>query len=207
MKYVDEFRDRAKARVLVEARSRRWSRRIDRPRRPAAPDHGSLRRPHPFDLPLRHRGHAAASRSSWCTARAARCACCRWGGSTTASRSPSSPDVIFTTFGDAMRVPGSTKSLLQAKADGADVRMVYSPMDALALARANPDREVVFFGLGFETTMPSTALTVLQAEREGIAQFLGVLQPHHHRPDHQGDPRQPRSAARRLPRARATSRW
>lgn len=79
--------------------------------------------------------------------------------------------VIFTTFGDAMRVPGSRKSLLQAKADGADVRMVYSPMDALELARRSPDREIVFFGLGFETTMPSTALTILQAESEGIRNF------------------------------------
>jgi hydrogenase expression/formation protein HypD len=81
------------------------------------------------------------------------------------------PEVIFTTFGDAMRVPGSKKSLLQAKADGADVRMVYSPMDALALAQKYPDREVVFFGIGFETTMPSTGLTVLQAERDGILNF------------------------------------
>lgn len=81
------------------------------------------------------------------------------------------PNVIFTTFGDAMRVPGSRKCLLQAKADGADVRMVYSPTDALQIAKANPDREVVFFGLGFETTMPSTAMTVLQAEREGIQNF------------------------------------
>ena len=81
------------------------------------------------------------------------------------------PEVILTTFGDAMRVPGSKKSLLQAKADGADVRMVYSPLDALALARNNPTREVIFFALGFETTMPSTALTVLQAEREGIKNF------------------------------------
>lgn len=80
-------------------------------------------------------------------------------------------EVIFTTFGDAMRVPGSRKSLLQSKAEGADVRMVYSPMDALDLARNNPHREVVFFGLGFETTMPSTALTVLQAAREGIDNF------------------------------------
>jgi len=79
--------------------------------------------------------------------------------------------VIFATFGDAMRVPGSKKSLMQAKADGADVRMVYSPMDALAIARRNPDREIVFFGLGFETTMPSTALTVLQAEAEGVDNF------------------------------------
>jgi hydrogenase expression/formation protein HypD len=81
------------------------------------------------------------------------------------------PEVIFTTFGDAMRVPGSKKSLLQAKADGADVRMVYSPMDALALARRNPGREVVFFAIGFETTMPSTALTLLQAETEGVRNF------------------------------------
>ncbi len=80
-------------------------------------------------------------------------------------------EVIFTTFGDAMRVPGSRKSLLQAKADGADIRMVYSPMDALALARRNPTREVVFFGIGFETTMPSTALTILAAEREGVTNF------------------------------------
>src|SRR5262249_11787287 len=75
------------------------------------------------------------------------------------------------TFGDALRVPGSEKSLMQAKAEGADIRIVYSPMDALELARANPEREVVFFGLGFETTMPSTALTVLQAKREGMTNF------------------------------------
>ncbi|MEM9387291.1 MAG: hydrogenase formation protein HypD [Pseudomonadota bacterium] len=81
------------------------------------------------------------------------------------------PNVIFTTFGDAIRVPGSRKSLLQAKAEGADVRMVYSPLDALELARRHPEREVVFFALGFETTMPSTALTVLQAAQEGVENF------------------------------------
>lgn len=81
------------------------------------------------------------------------------------------PNVIFTTFGDAMRVPGSKKSLLQAKADGADIRMVYSPLDALDLARKHPDKEVIFFALGFETTMPSTALTVLQAEQDNIKNF------------------------------------
>ncbi len=81
------------------------------------------------------------------------------------------PEVIFTTFGDAMRVPGSKKSLLQAKAEGADVRMVYSPLDALKLARENPRREVIFFGLGFETTMPSTAMTILQAEADGVRNF------------------------------------
>jgi hydrogenase expression/formation protein HypD len=81
------------------------------------------------------------------------------------------PEVIFTTFGDAMRVPGSRKSLLKAKADGADVRMVYSPLDALAIAKKHPKREVIFFGLGFETTMPSTALTVIEARRQGIRNF------------------------------------
>ena len=78
------------------------------------------------------------------------------------------PQVIMTTFGDAMRVPGSKKSLLQAKAEGADVRTVYSPLDALKLAQKHPDKEVVFFGLGFETTMPSTAFTVLQAQAQGV---------------------------------------
>lgn len=81
------------------------------------------------------------------------------------------PNVIFTTFGDAIRVPGSEKSLLQAKASGADIRIVYSPLDALALARKYPNHEVIFFALGFETTMPSTALTVLQAANENIKNF------------------------------------
>jgi len=81
------------------------------------------------------------------------------------------PNVIFTTFGDAMRVPGSTTTLLQAKAQGADIRMVYSPLDSLQIAKDNPDQEVVFFALGFETTAPSTALTILQAESEKIHNF------------------------------------
>ena len=81
------------------------------------------------------------------------------------------PEVIFCTFGDAMRVPGHQKSLMQAKAAGADVRMVYSPLDALELARRNPAREVIFFGLGFETTTPSTALSIQAAAREGLTNF------------------------------------
>jgi len=81
------------------------------------------------------------------------------------------PNVIFTCFGDMMRVPGSDGSLLEAKAEGADIRMVYSPLDALRIARVNPDREVVFFAIGFETTAPSTALTLKRAKAEGIANF------------------------------------
>jgi hydrogenase expression/formation protein HypD len=81
------------------------------------------------------------------------------------------PEVIFTTFGDMMRVPGSNGSLLDAKSRGADVRMVYSPLDALKIARDNPDRQVVFFAIGFETTTPSTAVTLLRARAEGITNF------------------------------------
>lgn len=79
--------------------------------------------------------------------------------------------VIFTTFGDMMRVPGSRGSLLDAKAEGADVRFVYSPLDALKIARQNPDREVVFLAIGFETTAPSTAVTLLRAQAENVANF------------------------------------
>ena len=81
------------------------------------------------------------------------------------------PGVVFATFGDAMRVPGSTLSLLQARAQGADVRTVYSPTDALRLAVEHPDRQVVFFGLGFETTAPSTALTIREAAAAGVDNF------------------------------------
>jgi hydrogenase expression/formation protein HypD len=81
------------------------------------------------------------------------------------------PAVIFCTFGDALRVPGKQGSLMQARERGADVRVVYSPLDALQLARANPQRQVVFFALGFETTMPVTAVTLQQARLEGIQNF------------------------------------
>jgi hydrogenase expression/formation protein HypD len=81
------------------------------------------------------------------------------------------PNVIFTTFGDMMRVPGSLTNLFDAKAKGADVRMVYSPLDALKIARQNPDKTVIFLALGFETTSPSTAMTILQAEKEKIENF------------------------------------
>ncbi|GAC1429537.1 MAG: hydrogenase formation protein HypD [Ktedonobacteraceae bacterium] len=80
-------------------------------------------------------------------------------------------NVIFTTFGDMMRVPGSKKSLLDAKANGADVRFVYSPLDALKLARHHPEKQVVFFAIGFETTAPSTAVTLLRAQAENIQNF------------------------------------
>jgi hydrogenase expression/formation protein HypD len=81
------------------------------------------------------------------------------------------PEVIFSAFGDMMRVPGAHGSPLEHKAKGLDVRIVYSPSDALKLARTNPGRHVVFFAIGFETTAPSTALTLLRARAEGIRNF------------------------------------
>ena len=81
------------------------------------------------------------------------------------------PGVIFATYGDMMRVPSSHGSLLDAKADGADVRFIYSPLDALTLARNNPAKDVVFFAVGFETTAPSTAATLLRARDEGLDNF------------------------------------
>jgi hydrogenase expression/formation protein HypD len=81
------------------------------------------------------------------------------------------PEVVFTCFGDMLRVPGGDRTLLEAKAEGADVRMVYSPLDALRIARESPDRQVVFFAIGFETTAPSTALTLMRAKAEGIPNF------------------------------------
>ena len=87
------------------------------------------------------------------------------------------PDVIITTFGDMMRVPGSRSSLLEAKAEGADVRMVYSTLDALQIARDNPAKKVIFLGVGFETTAPTVAASILQARQEGLGNYY-VLSMH-----------------------------
>jgi len=81
------------------------------------------------------------------------------------------PDAILTTFGDMVRVPGSRDSLARAKAEGADVRVVYSPLDALEIARQNPDRPVIFLGVGFETTAPMVGSAVLAAEARGVENF------------------------------------
>ncbi|MFZ0888823.1 MAG: hydrogenase formation protein HypD [Candidatus Binataceae bacterium] len=81
------------------------------------------------------------------------------------------PGVIFCSFGDMLRVPGSAQDLLRAKSEGAEVRVVYSPLDALELARANPQRQVVFFAVGFETTAPANAMAVYQARRLGLRNF------------------------------------
>jgi hydrogenase expression/formation protein HypD len=83
----------------------------------------------------------------------------------------SRPDVIMTSFGDMLRVPGSKKDLFAARSEGGDVRIVYSPLDALEIARSNPQKQVVFFAVGFETTAPNTAMAVHQASRQGLTNF------------------------------------
>jgi hydrogenase expression/formation protein HypD len=81
------------------------------------------------------------------------------------------PGVILCSFGDMLRVPGSSQDLLSSKAEGGDIRIVYSPLDCLKIAQTNPEKEVVFFGVGFETTAPATAMTVYQAKQQGITNF------------------------------------
>ena len=83
----------------------------------------------------------------------------------------SRPEVIFCSFGDMLRVPGSAKDLFTVKSEGGDVRVVYSPMDAVAIAQEHPDRQVVFFAIGFETTAPANAMAVVQAARRGLDNF------------------------------------
>jgi hydrogenase expression/formation protein HypD len=83
----------------------------------------------------------------------------------------SSPEVIFTSYGDMLRVPGSGRDLFSVRADGGDVRVVYSPLDAVKVAQENPKREVVFFAIGFETTAPANAMSVLQAESLGLENY------------------------------------
>lgn len=87
------------------------------------------------------------------------------------------PDVIMTTFGDMMKVPGSYSSFAQEKAKGRDIRVVYSPLDALRVARENPDKKVIFHGVGFETTAPAVAMSILYAEKENLSNFF-VLSMH-----------------------------
>ncbi|GFP24441.1 hydrogenase expression/formation protein HypD, partial [Candidatus Hakubella thermalkaliphila] len=87
------------------------------------------------------------------------------------------PGVILATFGDMMRVPGSYSSLSKERAEGCDVRVVYSTMDALRIAEANPHQKVVFYGVGFETTSPTIAASILEAKKRGITNYL-VLSVH-----------------------------
>jgi hydrogenase expression/formation protein HypD len=167
MKYLHEFRDPAKAQALLK--------QIEKVTRQLAPDR-------PIKIMEICGGHTHAIFKSGLESllpeaielvHGPGCPVCIMprGKLDEAIAIAQNPNVILTTFGDAMRVPGSRQNLLQAKALGADIRLVYSPLDSLKIAKVNPDKAIVFFGIGFETTAPSTALTVLQAEKEGIKNF------------------------------------
>ncbi|MGE3804713.1 MAG: hydrogenase formation protein HypD [Gemmataceae bacterium] len=161
MKYLDEYRDASAARQLVEAIARTATRPwtimevcggqthtivkygIDRLVSDIELVHGPGCPVCVTALEIIDRAHAIAAR----------------------------PDVIFCSFGDMLRVPGSRGDLLQLKAQGSDVRVVYSPLDAVELAAATPGRRVVFFGVGFETTAPANAMAVWQAHRRGLKNF------------------------------------
>ncbi|MDD3799325.1 MAG: hydrogenase formation protein HypD [Novosphingobium sp.] len=162
MKFVDEFRDPAAARAIADAITRIVTRpwtimEICGGQTHAIVRHG-IDRMLPDGVTLLH--------GPGCPV------CVTPPGMIDAAAAISSrSNAIFCSFGDMLRVPGEHGSLLAARGRGADVRMVYSPLDALAIARDNPDREVVFFAIGFETTAPATAMAVLQAEREGLANF------------------------------------
>jgi hydrogenase expression/formation protein HypD len=87
----------------------------------------------------------------------------------------SQPGVIFCSFGDMLRVPGSEKDLFRVRGEGGDVRIVYSPLDAVQIARQNPDRQIVFFGVGFETTAPANAMAVHVAREQGVKNFSALI--------------------------------
>jgi hydrogenase expression/formation protein HypD len=162
VKYVDEFRDPATARRLVGQIRRRSTRPIQLMEFCGGHTHAifkiGLRQLLPAHVQLRSGpGCPVCVTSARDLGRAVALA--------------RLPDLILATYGDMVRVPGAHGSLQEARADGADVRIVYSTLDALEMARRNPARSVVFLGVGFETTAPATAAALLQAEAEGIANF------------------------------------
>ncbi len=169
MRYIDEFRDPALARTIADAIADAVATAADPGRRYALMEFcgGHTHAIHRYGVPdllpeSIHMVHGPG------------CPVCvlPMGRIDNAVAIAREPGVILCTYGDMMRVPGSNgASLLKAKAEGADVRMVYSSADALAIARECPSRQVVFFAIGFETTTPPTAVAILEAERLGLANF------------------------------------
>lgn len=163
MKYVDEFRDPAAARRCAEAIARITTRPWTLMEICGGQTHAIVR--HGIDQLLP--GGVTLLHGPGCPV------CVTPAGVIDAAVAIAlRPGVIFCSFGDMLRVPGDGESLLGARARGADVRMVYSPLDAVAIAREQPRRDVVFLAIGFETTAPATAMAVLQAQREGLKNFF-----------------------------------
>lgn len=165
MKYVDEYRDPAAARALL-ARIEAEADRLERPIRLMEVCGGHTHTIYRYGLENLLPEAIELVHGPGCPV-----CVIPMGRVDDAIALAEQPEVTLTTFGDMMRVPGSRGSLLDARARGADVRFVYSPLDALRLAEENPDRQVVFFAVGFETTTPSTAVTLAAAERAGVPNF------------------------------------
>ena len=162
MKYVDEFRDGHRARVLAEAIRRKVTRPWSLMEVCGGQTHSIVR----FGLDELLPSEVSLIHGPGCPVCVTPVALIDQALALAAR-----PEVTFCSFGDMLRVPGSVEDLFAVKSRGADVRVVYSPLDALALARQLPDREVVFFAVGFETTAPANALAVAQARKEGLANF------------------------------------
>jgi hydrogenase expression/formation protein HypD len=162
MKYLDEFRDAAAARTLVREIRRRASRAWTLMEVCGGQTHSLLR--HGIDAELE--GAVELIHGPGCPV-----CVTPLEAIDLAQRIAARDDCLLTSFGDMLRVPGSRQTLLDVRAAGGNVRPVYSPLDAVELARTNPDRQVVFFAVGFETTTPATALAVRQAERFGLNNF------------------------------------
>ena len=162
MKYLDEFRDSAAARLLVETIQARCSRRWVLMEVCGGQTHSLLRH-----------GIAEALVGSVELIHGPGCPVCVTPSEDIdlAQRLAAREDVVVASFGDMLRVPGQHSSLLETRAAGGNVRIVYSPLDAVAMAQKNPRRHVVFFAVGFETTAPATALAALQARQLGLQNF------------------------------------
>lgn len=162
MKYIDEYRDAAAARKVAEAIARATTRPWTLMEICGGQTHSIVK----FGLDLLLPGGVTMVHGPGCPV-----CVTPIENIDKALRIAARPEVIFCSFGDMLRVPGSDADLFSVKARGGDVRIVYSPMDALKIAQANPDRQVVFFGVGFETTAPPNAMTVYQARRLGIKNY------------------------------------
>jgi hydrogenase expression/formation protein HypD len=167
MKYLDEYRDPTSARKLLESIRRRASRPWTLMEVCGGQTHGLLR--HGIEEELQ--GTIELIHGPGCPVCVTPLESIDFAQELSMMHFTTDHDVVLTSFGDMFRVPGSRRSLLEAQARGAQVRTVYSPLDAVSFAKQNPHKEVVFFAVGFETTAPATALAVKQAANDGIDNF------------------------------------
>ncbi len=167
MKYLDEYRDSTAARILLDSIRRRVSRPWKVMEVCGGQTHGLLR----YGIEEELQGTVELIHGPGCPVCVTPLESIDFAQQLSMMHTVSGHDVVLTSFGDMLRVPGSRGSMLEAKARGAQVRTVYSPLDAVDLAKKNPKQKIVFFAVGFETTAPATALAVKQAANDGVDNF------------------------------------